>query len=143
MNEYIAKIKVTIEENQLISQGDDLVVGLSGGVDSVALLGLLIEIKESYKLNIHPMYVHHNLREDAKDDVLFCKSLCEKLGLECEVTYVDVPKVVKDTKKSEEEVARNLRYEALKNYKNQIGANAIAVAHHKEDLGKTIIHRFL
>ncbi len=143
MNEYIAKMKKTIEDHQLISQGDHLVVGLSGGVDSVALLGLLIELKGFYELSIHPMYVHHNLRLDANDEVLFCRNLCEKLDLQCEVVYVDVPKVVEKTKKSEEEVARNLRYEALKNYKNHIGAHAIAIAHHKEDQGETIIHRFL
>jgi len=143
MNDYIRKIKKTIEENQLMTSGDQIVIGLSGGVDSVALLGLLVELKDVCGLNIYPLYVHHNIRKEADKDVMFCKNLCVKLGLTCKVIYVDVPKEVEQTKKSEEEVARKLRYKALRDYKMELGANRIAIAHHKEDQAETIIHRFL
>jgi len=143
MSRYIADIKKTIKEHELISVGDKIIVGLSGGVDSVALLRMLIEISREFSLSIHPIYIHHNIREEANIDVDFCKNLCKNLKVSCEIVYVDVPKLVRESKRSEEEVARNLRYEALRNYKTKIGGTTIAIAHHKEDQAETIIHRFI
>ena len=143
MNEYLDKITKTITDNQLLSLGDKIVVGLSGGVDSVALLGLLIELKNKYDLSIYPIYVHHNMRDNANEDVVFCTRLCETFEVQCNIVFVDVPSEVEKSKKSGEEVARNLRYKALRAYKNELGASCIVIAHHKEDQAETIIHRFL
>jgi len=142
-NKLVQSIKDQIIKNELMKPNDRIIVGLSGGVDSVALLGILNVLKNELCIELYPIYVHHGLRDDADEDVAFCYSLCEKLQLNLEVVYVNVYEHIVKTKETEEEAARNLRYDALRNYLVKVNGSCIAVAHHKDDQAETVLHRFL
>ena len=90
-----------------------VLVGLSGGADSVMLLYFLLEYRRRYSLNFSILAVHinHGIRgEEADSDEEFCKSLCASLGVELEVRKIDVPFQAERFKMSIEETARYLRY---------------------------------
>lgn len=143
MDKKLKTIKNFIKTYDLIMSKDKIIVGLSGGADSVALLIILDMLYKSSEVKLYPIYVHHQLRDDADLDISFCKELCNRLSLELKVVYVDVKGEVNRSKKSVEEVARNLRYNAFNNYSLEVKANKIAVAHHMDDQAETIIHRII
>lgn len=123
-----------------IQTGDRIVVGLSGGGDSVCLLCLLNEMKEEKSLVLTALHVHHGIRgKQADEDAAFCAGLCEDWQIPLEIVYVDVPSEAKRRKQSEEETARILRYEALENCRRKVGAEWIAVAHHRDDNAETVL----
>ncbi len=123
----------------MISEGDTVTVALSGGADSVCLLFLLKESEEELKINVRAAHVEHGIRgEESIGDMEFCKELCEKLGVPLSVKQVDVPAYVKETGKSTEEAARDLRYEALR----ETGYR-IALAHHADDNAETMLFQLI
>ena len=80
------------KRNQLICKGDHIIVGVSGGADSVCLLAVLSEVRIRWDLTIMAVHVNHSIRkETAVRDADFVKQLCEKLGISCQVETVDVP----------------------------------------------------
>ena len=94
----------------MLSSGDRVVVALSGGADSVALLCTLNSLKEEYNLTLYACHLNHNIRGDeAKRDENFVRDLCEKSGVELFVKSVDVPDVAKESKQSLELCGRNDR----------------------------------
>lgn len=134
-----------IETNKLFHEEDRVVVALSGGIDSVALVSLLCELNQENRLTVslYPMYVHHGLRDDADDDIVVCKALCESLGLSLHVEWVKVNDYVNKHQVSVEDAARQLRYAALADYSKSVSGTVIAVAHHKEDQAETVLHRMI
>ena len=134
-----------IREKKLIVTGDRIVVGFSGGADSVALLHLLSRYRQEKKLffDLFPMYVHHGLRKSAEEDIRICEHHCNMLGLELHVQHVDVLNYCKVEGVSEEDGARILRYMALHKFAFEKGGNKIAIAHHKDDQAETILYRFM
>lgn len=126
-----------------MKSGDRIVIGLSGGVDSVALCACLSALKERLGIKLYPIYVNHGIREEALEDELFCQGFANTLGLPLEIVRVDVPDAVAKTGRSEEDVARELRYKAMEGYLRDIGGTLIAVAHHREDQAETVLHRLI
>lgn len=141
--QWLHQLKEQIVSKGLVVQGDKIILGLSGGVDSIALLLVLIDLKKSIDMEVIPIHIHHGIREDADQDVVLCQQLCDTYGLELHVEYVDIPSLAKGLKQSEEEVARNARYKVFDAYLKEFGGTKIAVAHHMDDQAETILHRFL
>lgn len=139
----IKSFQTKIEAAQLVANQDCIIVALSGGLDSVALLLLLNSMVKKFNLKLYPMYVHHHLRQDADLDVSLCQSLCDRLNIELRVVHVDVKKAVLEEKCSEEEAGRNLRYKSFYAYGLEIGAQTIALAHHRDDQCETVLHRLI
>ncbi|MDW7998656.1 MAG: ATP-binding protein, partial [Thermodesulfovibrio sp.] len=80
--DILKKVKNTIEKYNMLSFGDHVLVGLSGGPDSVCLLYILKMLKPSYKLKISAAYIDHGLRpDDIPKEIEFCKKLCESLDV--------------------------------------------------------------
>ncbi len=136
-----------IEENgmsDMISRG--VLVGLSGGADSVMLLCFLIEYRRrSVAFDIAALHVNHSIRgEEADSDELFSKKLCEELGIEFISRRIDVPSLSKELGLGIEECARRVRYsefEKIIESRNEI--SSIAVAHNSDDNMETVLLNIL
>ena len=105
------RVIATVEKYGLLEKGDSVIVALSGGADSTALLSVFVSLKEKYNLSIYAAHINHNIRGDeAKRDENFCKILCKKFNTELFIKSVDVPTLAKQQKISEELCGRNVRY---------------------------------
>lgn len=128
------------EKYHLFDRGNRIVVGVSGGADSVCLLHLLDAVKEDMELSLYVLHVHHGIRgEEADRDARFVEKLAGSMGLPFCLVRVDVPKEAKEHGMTEEEAGRYLRYEAMENYRREVGADRIAVAHHRNDQAETVL----
>ena len=134
------KVRHTIAKFHMFPQQAKIVVGLSGGADSVALLHMLCGMKEEMAWDISAVHIHHGLRgEEADADQKFAEALCASLGVPCVVKQYDVKAEASLRKLGEEETGRLLRYAA---FREAAGKNGyIAVAHHQKDQAETLLMR--
>ena len=144
------KFLKTVYDHQLIESGDHIVIGLSGGPDSVCLFSLLLEVAESMDLTIHPVHVNHKFRPGAAElDQAYVEDLCRRKGLECKSFVVDCNELAKETGMTSEEAGRKARYDAFHETAMEIrkkdpGASVkIAVAQNANDQAETILFRLL
>ncbi len=138
------KVLSTIKDYNLIGENDNIVVGVSGGPDSMALLYVLLEIKDLINFNIYIAHVNHGVRgEDAKADQLFVEGMAKKLGLPCYTKNVNMVEYGKQKGISSEEAGRELRYGFFREILELVGGGKIAVAHNMNDQAETLIMRFL
>ena len=136
--ESIEKIKILIKENKLLYEEDRIVVGVSGGADSVSLLLVLKEMIKTE--NIIAVHINHGIRDtEAERDEEFVKKLCEKYNIELEIRHITVPIFAKEHRISEEEAGRILRYEIFEDIREKKQANKIAVAHNMNDTAETFL----
>lgn len=144
IDQFIKKVQFSIEKNNLFAYGDHLLIGLSGGADSVCLALVLKALQESYDLTLTAVHVHHGIRgESANRDLDFSKNLCEKLGIEFVSAYRDVPAIAEKKHLTEEEAGRIVRYQIFEEEAKKRGASAIAVAHHMDDQAETVLMNLL
>ena len=134
------KVRHTIAKFLMFPQQAKIIVGLSGGADSVALLHMLCGMKEEMAWDISAVHIHHGLRgEEADADQKFAEELCASLGVPCVVKQYDVKAEASLRKLGEEETGRLLRYAA---FREAAGKNGyIAVAHHQKDQAETLLMR--
>lgn len=124
----------------LIEKGDAVLVGLSGGPDSVALLHILYRLQHQFGFNLGAVYINHRLRPRiAKKEANFCADLCSRLSLPFLYDEVDIPHLAKMERRGIEETARKYRYQALVDLAQQDGYQKIAVGHHQDDRAETIL----
>ncbi|HNX63637.1 MAG TPA: tRNA lysidine(34) synthetase TilS [Oscillospiraceae bacterium] len=122
---------------KLISENDFILVGLSGGADSVSLLLNLLELKEKLNLSLSAVHINHCLRgEESDNDEKFCIGLCEKSGVTLYTERINVLEYCNENNFSVEEGARILRYKAFEKYRN---GGKIATAHNLSDNAETVI----
>ncbi|MBR2477070.1 MAG: tRNA lysidine(34) synthetase TilS [Clostridia bacterium] len=136
--DFVQTVDKTIEKYSMLTVGDTVVIGLSGGADSVALLCSLCAIKEKYKLNLHAAHINHMIRGDeANRDAEYSRSIAEKFGVEFHLLECDIPHLASELGISEEMAGRKVRYEFF----GSIGGEKakIAVAHHKCDSAETTL----
>lgn len=129
------KVIKTVKKYNMISPGDKIGVGVSGGADSVSLLHFLVKNREILGIeSITAVHINHSIRgEEANRDMLFTNSVCEKLGVDCKSVTVDVPKEAERTGESIETCARHLRYEVFESF----GFDKFATAHNLNDRMET------
>lgn len=128
------------DRESLIWDGQSLLIGLSGGADSVCLFNLLTDISAKRNLKLTAVHVHHGIRgSEADRDAGFAREMAHDRGVDFVLKHVDVPGYVREHGLSEEEAARRLRYEALDEVLAEVGADAIALAHHRDDQTETIL----
>ena len=132
----------TIEKNHLINNGDSIVVGISGGYDSVCLLHILFSLSFELNLKLYPVHINHMLRGDeALRDENFVKGFCASIGLDLHVEKIDIAKKARIDKISIEEAGRNARYEVFNSVLKEKAATNIAVAHSRNDQAETVLMR--
>ena len=133
------KVIETAEKYKLISDGDTIVVALSGGADSVTLLNVLYSLKEKYNLTLYAAHLNHGIRgNEADNDEKFCKILCENYNIEFFVKHIDVPKLCAEQKISAELCGRNERYKFFDELSAKLNAK-IATAHTASDNAETLL----
>lgn len=139
------KVFNTIIEYSLIRNGDKIVVGVSGGPDSMCLLNILKDLKEKgfIKFEIVVAHVNHMIREEAKDDEKYVKNYCIKNNIEFFSKSIEVEKIANNNKMGTEETGRIVRYDYFDEILEKTSANKIAIAHNKNDKAETIIMNVL
>lgn len=138
-----SKVIDTIKRYNLIQSGDKLVLGVSGGPDSISMLNILNEIKEEMKFEIYVAHINHMIRKEAEDDEIYVQQYCEKNNIQCFVKRANVQEIANIEKIGTEEAGRNIRYEFFEEVLQKVGANKIAIAHNKNDKIETIVMNLL
>ena len=129
----------TIKENNLINKGDVIVVGVSGGPDSITLLTCLNKYKDYLDIKLICAHINHLIRKDSTEDEQFVENVCEKMGIKCYVKRAEVEKIAKEQKKGTEEVGRKIRYDFFNEVAEKENANKIAIAHNMNDNAETML----
>ena len=133
-----------IQENDLVSNGEGIVVGLSGGPDSVCLLNLLCSLREEMNLKIVAAHINHMLRaEEADKDEEYARSLCKKFNVEFFCKRVDINKYGKEKGLSSETAGREVRYDFFDDVMERLGFSKIATAHNSNDQAETVLMRIM
>lgn len=141
---FLNKIKSTIKKHKMLEKNDRVLVGVSGGPDSVTLLHVLCELKKEYSLNILIAHLDHKFRgEESRADRKFCEDLAKKYNLEIVWEEIDVPKIAKEKGISPEEAARLERYDFFKRLAKERGMDKIAVGHTRDDQAETVLMRII
>lgn len=131
-----------VEKHRLFSHGDKLVVGVSGGADSVCLLHLLKACEREWELSLFVVHIHHGIRgAEADSDAAFVAGLAEQLSLPFFLVRGDIPALAEKSGMSEEEAGRQFRYDELEKIRREQRADYIAVAHHRDDQAETVLFR--
>ena len=133
------KVRKTIREYNLIEKNDSIVVGVSGGPDSMTLLSILLKLKEEFNLKIYVAHVNHMLRENAIKDEEYVKEFCEKNNIEMFIKKANISEIAKKEKIGLEEAGRNARYNFFEEILKNTESNKIAIAHNLNDKVETII----
>jgi len=133
----------TINKYNLVESGDCVLIGVSGGPDSICLLHVLNSIKKELNFKIYVAHVNHMIRDVAAEETKYVENFCAELGVECFTKRVDVLQIAKEQKRGTEETGRNIRYEFFNEIAEKVKANKIATAHNNNDSVETIIMNIL
>ncbi|MEV2281680.1 tRNA lysidine(34) synthetase TilS [Paenibacillus larvae] len=138
------KIKQNIHEQNLFQGGDTVVVAVSGGPDSIALLHMLYRLSDEQGWKVIAAHVNHQFRkEESAEEAKYVMSFASGLGIPCEVGVIDVPAYIRETSLNPQVAAREKRYEFLHKIANVYNADKIALAHHADDQAETVLMRIV
>jgi tRNA(Ile)-lysidine synthase len=138
----LARIRETCQREGLLTPGDRVIIGLSGGPDSVTLTHLLPEVARELGADVVALaHLNHQLRPEAGEDEAFCAALATRLDLPFESDRVDVRAEAARTRTSLEDAGRTVRYAFLEAVAVRRGATRIAVAHTLNDQAETVLLR--
>jgi len=128
----------------MLHKGDRVLVGVSGGPDSMALLHVLNALKKELDLDLYVAHLNHMIRKGAAEkDAVFVKKAAEKLNLPVIIESKDIPKIARVNRLSVEEAARNARYDFYLSAAKRFGANKIALGHTRDDQAETALMRLI
>jgi tRNA(Ile)-lysidine synthase len=138
-----ARVVRTIREHNLLKPDDTVIVALSGGADSCALLDLLANLP-GFPLNLVAVHLNHCLRRsESDDDEEFCRTLAERYGILFESRRLDVAALAAGQRQNLEECGRQARIDFLTELRSTYRANAVALGHHADDQAETFLMRLL
>lgn len=136
----INKIKQYVKKNNMLQKNDKVVLGVSGGADSVCLFFVMLELKKVYQLELFVVHINHGIRGiEADEDEVFVKQLCEKEQVNYHAIKADIIALSKSEGISLEEAGRNVRYQAFYEESEKYQCNKIAVAHNMNDSAETVL----
>jgi tRNA(Ile)-lysidine synthase len=142
--DVLPKVRQTIERYDLLIKGEKVVIGVSGGPDSLCLLHVLKRLMEEYSIELHVAHLNHLIRgEEAEEDAAFVENLAREWGLPFTIGAIDVPSLAKREKLALEEAARRARYSFLAEVAHNVGAKKIAVGHNADDQTETVLMHWL
>ncbi|MBP3611504.1 MAG: tRNA lysidine(34) synthetase TilS [Lachnospiraceae bacterium] len=142
--DMISYIETYCRQKELLLPGDRVLLGLSGGADSVCLFLVLLALAEKWNLTLVPVHINHNIRgAEAEADQQFCMELCRQHRIPLEVVSVPVRKLAEEHGWTLEEAGRNARYQVFRERKERYHCQKIAVAHHKNDQAETMLFQLI
>ena len=134
------KVLDFIMKNKLLDNNDSVVLGVSGGADSICMLRILRDLRDDLGISLYVLHVNHQIRgEEANRDAKFVIEMCNYLNVPYRALSIDVPAYAKSHSLSLEEAGRQVRYNEMENYAKEVGATKIAVAHNKNDSAETVL----
>jgi tRNA(Ile)-lysidine synthase len=139
--EFGCQVKYFIGNHQLLSIGDRVLVAVSGGPDSVALLHVLCELRDEFSLHLEVAHLQHGIRgADAEDDARFVAELAKQLALPFHLRKVDLPRLKSDAGKGNlEALARRERYQFFAALVDERKLSKVATAHTQDDQAETVL----
>lgn len=141
---FLTRVFGDISKNKLLSNGDAVIVGLSGGADSVCLLRVLYELQRKLEIKITAVHINHGLRGMESDqDEAFVNELCKSWSIALKTFFADIKGLSRMSGISLEEAGRKARYETFNKVMEESGAECIAVAHNLEDQAETVMLNIL
>jgi tRNA(Ile)-lysidine synthase len=144
MDTLTLKIKKTLIDHKMVESDDTVLLGVSGGPDSVALLRGLIELRQELGFELAIAHLNHSARGEESDrDAQFVKELGGTLQIRTLIEKKDVAAEQAISKNSFQETARDLRLEFFQRIMNQVGANKIALGHTSDDQAETVLMNLL
>jgi tRNA(Ile)-lysidine synthase len=143
-HKFLQKVKATISKHSMLSGGETVLVGLSGGPDSVCLLTALNMLKAELDLKLHAVYIDHGLRPtETPDETAFCRALCKGISVPFITKSIDVKRYAKEQGMNKQEAARELRYQVFHELLLGIQGDRISLGHTADDQVETFLMRLL
>lgn len=134
------KFRAYVEEHHMLCKQDKVLIGVSGGADSICLLFMLRKLQIEMGFSLMAVHVHHGIRGESADaDEKYVREVCEKQGVELFCFYENVKEYAKMTGTTEEEAGRNLRRNIFAKVLSEQNGTKIALAHHKNDNVETFL----
>ena len=133
------KVLNTIKINSQIKSGDSIVLGVSGGPDSICMLNILYKLSKILNFNIVVAHINHMIRQEAICDEEYVENFCNKLNIPIYIKREDVIKIAKEGKIGTEEAGRNIRYNFFEEILRKTNSNKIATAHNLNDNAETML----
>lgn len=148
MADVLNEVRRAIEQGRRLSgillPGETVIVGVSGGPDSLCLLHVLCRLRGEYGLTLHVAHLHHGLRGDEADaDAEFVRKLAADWQIPYTVEHTDVPALAREHRLAFEEAARRARYAFLARVAGEVGAQTVAVGHNADDQAETVLMHWL
>jgi len=143
MNELVGQILASAAREGLWRSGEHILVAVSGGPDSIALLHILHTLAEQEGLLLTAAHIHHGLREASDEEAVTVRQYCAALAVPCAYGQLDVRAHQERTGQGTQVAARELRYDFLHATAAQLGASRIALGHHADDQAETVLMRVL
>ena len=140
---FLQQVHRFISQHEMISSGETVAIGVSGGADSLALLVALCELRHHLDCHLHIAHLDHQLRRDSASDAEFVKQHANRLNLPFTINKIDLPSLVKRGKPLTEALARKARYEFFESICRQTGATKVALGHQRDDQAETILMNLL
>ncbi len=137
------KVLNTIEENNLIQKNDKIVIGVSGGPDSMCLLDILYSLKNELNIELVVSHINHGLREEAEEETIYVEEYCKKRNIPVFIKRVKIKQLAEQQKLGTEEMGRAIRYNFFEEIAKKVGANKIATAHNLNDNAETVLMNIL
>ncbi len=140
----LERVGTFIHKNRLIGEGDTVVIGFSGGPDSLCLAHLLERLAPRHRWRLVLAHFDHQLRgEDSRQDAAFCRQWAAEHGLEFHIGTADVAREAKLRGESTEQAARRCRYAFFQEVQAAVGASRTALGHHRDDQAETVLMRLI
>ncbi|QTL99363.1 tRNA lysidine(34) synthetase TilS [Iocasia frigidifontis] len=134
----IARFKEYIKEYDLLKNGDSLIIGVSGGPDSLTLFHLLNSLKKEYNLYLVVFHLNHMFRKEASAEAEYVRGIAKRYEIKAIIEEYDVPAYIQKEGLSPEEAARKVRFNLLKKWAGKLDIKKVALAHNKDDLVETV-----
>lgn len=142
-SDFLQRAHCFMLQHDMICSGETVVIGFSGGVDSLVLLLTLYELRHYLDCQLHIAHLDHQLRRDSAADAEFAEQQANRLKLPFTINRTDIPTLAEQRKQSIEAAAREARYKFFESVCKQTGATKVALGHQRDDQAETVLINLL